>query len=111
MTQPVAWSAADALREAKKLVDAFGWPTYSPWKALHAIEKKMKPGDPQISLMLDIAIKEAVRQRREYSGLHPIHEIHARDGQTKEGIAEWFNDCIDRAEHHPLNGATKEEGT
>jgi len=104
-------TAADALREAQKLVDAFGWPTYSPWKALHAIEKKMTPGDPQIALMWEIAVKEGVRHRRSESGLHPVHHIHVQDGQTKEGIAEWFGDCIDRAEHHPLNGVTKEEGT
>jgi hypothetical protein len=99
-------TAAEAIKAAKQLVDTFGWPAYSPWQALHAIEKKMVKGDPQISLMWDACIKEGVRHRRGETGLHPVHHIHVQDGQTKEGIDEWFADAIDRAEHHPLNGAT-----
>jgi hypothetical protein len=100
------WSAAEAIRRAKGLVDAFGWPTYSPWKALHAIEKQMPAACPQVGLMWAVCTKEGVRRRRGETGLHPVIHIHVQDGQTKEGIDEWFDDCIERAMRHPLNGVT-----
>lgn len=106
MTEPIAYSAAQAIMLAKGLLDTFGWPAYSPFQALHAVEKKMAKGDPQISLMWAIAVRVAVERRKAYSGLHPVVELHVQEGQTKEGIADFFLDCIDRAENHPLNGAT-----
>lgn len=105
MSEPIT-SAAEAIRQAKALVNAFGWPTYSPWKALHAIEAKMTKGDPQIALMWQCCVRAAVALRRGDTRLHPVHHIHVQDGQTKEGIVEFFDDAIDRAEHHPLNGNT-----
>lgn len=103
MAEPVAISAADALRKAKRLIDTFGWPTYSPHQALTAVEKTMA-GQTQKALMWDIATRTARERRKDYSGLHPVIEINVQEGQTKAGIDEFMLDCIDQAENHPLHG-------
>lgn len=111
-TEPLRITAAEAIRQAKALIDAFGWPTYSPMQALRAIERKMPPADTQVALMWAICTREARKRRKEdvsrITYLHPIVDIHVDEGQTKAGIDEFMLDCVDHAEHHPLNGITQE---